>query len=89
MKMSYLTTYQPEPVDWNAIRLTRSLTPSQRIHRMLHARDLVAALARSRLRQQFPLLSDREINLKLAEELSRDQPRFPGPWPVPQNPRHA
>jgi hypothetical protein len=85
--MSYDPEYQFDPVDWEAIRLTRSLTAGQRIQRMLHARDLVAALVRSRLRKQFPGLSDREINLKLVEELSRDQPGFPGPWPIPQESR--
>jgi hypothetical protein len=87
MGMSKEPVYQPDPVDWESIRLTRSLTPGQRIQRMLHARELVAALVRSRLRGQFPKLSDREINLKLVEELSRDQSGFPGPWPVPQDPK--
>ena len=85
--MSNEPAYQFDPVDWEAIRLTRSLTPGQRIQRMLHARELVAALVRSRLRKQFPGLSDCEINLKLVEELSRDQPGFPGPWPIPQDPK--
>jgi hypothetical protein len=87
--MSDEPAYQFDPVDWDAIRLTRSLTPGQRIQRMLHARDLVTALVRSRLREQFPKLSDREINLKLAEELPHDQPGFPGPWPLPQDAEHA
>jgi hypothetical protein len=80
--------YLSDPVDWEALRLTWSLTPGQRIQRMLHARELAAALVRSRLREQFPQLSDREINLMLVEELSTDQPGFPGPWPVPQDAKH-
>jgi hypothetical protein len=79
--------YQFDPVDWEAIRLTRSLTLGQRIQRMLHTRELVAALVRSRLREQFPGLSERDVNLKLVEELSRDQPGFPGPWPISKDPK--
>lgn len=87
-RMSDEPAYLSDPVDWEAIRLTRSLTPGQRIQRMLHARELAAALVRSRLREQFPGLSDREISVTLAEELSNDQPGFPGPWPVPQDAQH-
>jgi hypothetical protein len=38
---------------------------------MLDARELAVGLIRGRLRQRYPRLSSREINLKVLEELDR------------------
>ncbi len=72
-------TYHFDPVDRDEMRRVARLTPGQRIRRMLDARELIVGLKRGRLRQRYPHLSLREINLKLLEELERDQRRFRRP----------
>lgn len=49
------------------------LTAGQRIQRMLDARELAVGLIRGRLRRRYPDLSTRERNLKVLEEVKRDQ----------------
>ncbi len=49
------------------------LTAGQRIQRMLDARELAVELIRGRLRRRYPDLSTRELNLKVLEEVKRDQ----------------
>jgi hypothetical protein len=48
----------------------KCILPCQRIQGLLDARALIAGLKRGRLRERYPTLSDREINLRLIEELS-------------------
>ena len=62
--------YEFDPIDIDLMRLRASLSPARRIQVMLDARELIVGLKRARLRKRYPNLSDREINLKLVEELS-------------------
>jgi hypothetical protein len=59
-----------DPVDREEMLLLGRLKPGQRLQRMLDARELAVGLMRGRLRCH-PDLSEREINLKLLEELAR------------------
>jgi hypothetical protein len=68
-----------DPIDREQMRLLLQLAPEKRIQRMLDARKLVVGLIRGRLRQQVPHLSDREINLKVLEEIARADRIPPGP----------
>jgi hypothetical protein len=61
------------PLDHDLLRLLGSVSPAQRIRNMLEAQDFAMALIRDRLYRQFPDLSAREINLKLFEEIARDE----------------
>lgn len=69
-------SYAPQfdPVDREQIQLLLRLEPYQRVRVMLEAREFAVAFIRRRLEGQFPNLSPREINLKLAEEVSRVRP---------------
>ena len=58
-------------VDWLQVRLLQKLAPEDRLRVMLDAQELVVGLIRGRLCQRYPDLSEREINLKLLEELER------------------
>jgi len=60
--------------DMELMRLRLKLSPGQRLQAMLDARELVVGIMRGRLRSRYPDLSDREINLKLPEEIERAQP---------------
>jgi hypothetical protein len=73
------THYTFDPVDIVQMRLRASLSPARRIQVMLDARELAVGLKRGRIRKRFPDLSDREINLKLIEELSHVRKQFPRP----------
>jgi hypothetical protein len=59
-----------DPVDLEQMRLLRRILPEQRVRVMLEARELAVGLIRGRLRQQYPHLSLREINLKVLEEIA-------------------
>ena len=61
------------PVDIELLYIRSKLSPSQRLQAMLDARELIVGLIRGRLRQQYPHLSTREINLKVLEEIDRAQ----------------
>jgi len=61
------------------MRLRGALSPAKRIQGLLDARELIVGMKRGRLRERYPTLSDREINLKLIEELSHDRTSFPRP----------
>ncbi len=61
------------PVDIELLNIRSKLSPGQRLQAMLDARELLVGLIRSRLRQQYPHLSTREINLKVLEEIDRAQ----------------
>ena len=69
--------YVFDPVDIVQMRLRASLSPAKRIQVMLDARELAVGLMRGRLSQHYPDLSDREINLKLIEEISHVRTPFP------------
>ena len=71
--------YAFDPIDIAQMRMRASLSPARRIQVMLDARDLVVGLMRGRLRKRYPDLSDRNINLKLIEELSHVRTSFPRP----------
>jgi hypothetical protein len=72
-------TYQFDPVDLEQMRLLSRLSPGQRIQVMLDARELAVGLIRGRLRQRYPHLSLRELNLKVLEEIARVERTSPGP----------
>ncbi len=61
--------YSFDPIDPMQIELLEQLSPGQRIQRMVDARAVVVGLIRGRLRQQYPGLSQQELNLKVLEEL--------------------
>jgi hypothetical protein len=63
--------FQFDDVDWVQVRLLQKLQPGQRLRVMLDARELVVGLIRGQLCRRYPDLSEREINLKLLEELDR------------------
>ena len=71
--------YQFDPVDLEQMRLLSRLSPGQRIQVMLDARELAVGLIRGRLRQRYPHLSLRELNLKVLEEIARVERTSPGP----------
>ncbi len=62
--------FQFDPIDQTQMRLTASISPGQRIQRLLNARNVAVGLMRGRIRQRYPELTTREINLKIIEELS-------------------
>jgi hypothetical protein len=68
-----------DPVDLDQMRLLRKLSPGQRIHVMLDARELMVGLIRGRLRRRYPYLSPRDLNVKVLEELERAERTPPGP----------
>jgi hypothetical protein len=69
MSGSCPSEFQFDDMDWVQVRLLQKLQPGQRLQVMLDARELVVGLIRGRLCRQYPDLSEREINLKLLEEL--------------------
>ena len=60
-----------DPVDIAQMRLLAQLPPGRRIRTMLDAQALVRGLILGRLRRQYPNASERELGLKLLEEVSR------------------
>jgi hypothetical protein len=59
------------PLDHDLLRLLGSVSPAQRIRNMLEAQAFVMSLIRGRLRRCYPDLSQREINIKVFEEIDR------------------
>jgi hypothetical protein len=59
------------PLDHDLLRLLGSVSPAQRIRNMLDAQVFVMGLIRGRLQQRYPNLSQREINIKVFEEIAR------------------
>ena len=57
--------------DIDLMRARMKLTPSQRLQSMIDAHALLVGIMRGRLRVQYPELSDRELNLKVIEEIER------------------
>lgn len=64
--------------DIELMRLRLKLTPGQRVQGMLDARAWIIGGIRGRLRQQYPNISDQELNLRVFEEIDRVK-RFPKP----------
>jgi hypothetical protein len=71
--------YHFDPVDIDMIRLTARLSVGMRILRLLSARELTLGLIRGRLRQKYPDISQRELNLKLLEEIERGERAYTRP----------
>jgi hypothetical protein len=62
--------------------LRMQLTPGQRLQAMLDAHALLVGVIRGRLRDRYPDLPERELNLKVVEEIERAR-RFPSrPQPL-------
>lgn len=59
------------PLDYDQIRRLGSMSPEQRIYNMLEAQEFSMNIIRGRLRRRYPNLSQREINLKVFEEIDR------------------
>jgi hypothetical protein len=62
-----------DPVDITQMRLLANLPPGRRVYVMLEAQTLARGMIKSRLRRQYPKVSNRELGLKLLEEVSRDR----------------
>ena len=60
-----------DPVDIIQMRLLAQLSPGWRIQTMLEAQIFARSLILGRLCRQFPDASERELGLKLLEEVSR------------------
>lgn len=61
------------PVDIELLRIRGRLSPGRRLQAMLDARELAVGLIRGRLSRQYSQLSERELNLKVLEEIERAQ----------------
>ena len=68
--------------DIDLLRARMKLTPSQRLQAMLDAHSLMVGVTRGRLRTRYPELSDRELSLKVIEEIERAK-RLPPYTSVP------
>jgi len=78
--------FQITHTDIDLMRLRLSLTPGQRLQAMFAARDVIVGIIRGRLRQQYPDLSEAELNLKMLEEIERAQSIKPWPEPFSRHP---
>ena len=67
--------YRFDPVDHAFMRLRGRLSPAERLHAMLAAREWVVGAIRGRLQRRYPDLSPEEINLKMLEEIERAERR--------------
>jgi len=77
------TAYRFDPIDIDLIRVRSQMSPGQRLQAMLDAREMLVGLIRGRLQQQFPHLSNQELNLKVLEEIERAQSVRRRPEPLP------
>lgn len=59
------------PLDHDLLRLLGSVSPAQRIRNMLGVQAFVMGVVRTRLQRRYPNLSQREINIKVFEEIDR------------------
>ena len=71
--------YHFGPVDIELLRIRSQLSPGRRLQAMLDAREMAVGLLRGRLRQQYTDLSNRELNLKVLEEIERARRVRPRP----------
>ena len=58
-------------VDWEQLERSWRLSPSERVERLRHARELALGLIRGRVAQDHPDLAWNELNLKVIEEVER------------------
>jgi hypothetical protein len=61
------------PLDHDLLRLLGSVSAGQRICNMLEAQEFALCLIRERLQRQFPESSAAQINLRIFEEIARDE----------------
>jgi hypothetical protein len=80
--MSADATYHFDPVDIEAIRLTAGLSAGARVQRLLDTRDILVSLVRTRLRPQYPNLSERDLNLEVLKEIERVERTHTRPHPL-------
>ena len=68
-----------DPVDIDLMIVRSRLPAGLEIQALLDAQEFVVGAIRGRLHEQYPYLTEKEINLKLLEELDRvyqPAPRF-------------
>ena len=70
--------YFDNSVDLELLRLRSKITPEKRLQSMLDTREILVGLIRGRLHKQYPNLSNRELNLKVLEEIERAKQRSTG-----------
>lgn len=58
-------------IDMEKLIARSKMTPGERIQAMMDERERLVGLIRERLREQYPDLSHRELNLKVLEEIER------------------
>ena len=61
----------PTHTDIDLLRARMRLTPGQRLQAMFDAHTVLVGIIRGRLRTRFLELSDRDLNLKVIEEIER------------------
>lgn len=59
-------------VDLETIKLLGRLSPAKRVRNMLEAQKFAMSIIRGRVRRRFPDLSQREINIKVFEEIYKN-----------------
>ena len=69
--MSERTERRFTHTDIDLMRARMKLTPGQRLQAMFDAHALLVGVTRGRLRARYPDLSDRDLNLKVIEEIER------------------
>lgn len=62
---------RPTHTDIDLLRARMKLTSGQRLQAMIDANAVLTGIIRGRLRTRFPDLSDRDLNLKVIEEIER------------------
>jgi hypothetical protein len=63
--------YHFPPLDKEKVLARSKITVGERLEAMLEEREKIVEAIRIRLRQEYPDLSPREINLKMLEEIER------------------
>ncbi|MDX1523294.1 MAG: hypothetical protein R3264_16835 [Anaerolineae bacterium] len=66
-------TWRFDPVDITQMRLLAQLPPGRRVYAMLEAQTLARGIIMGRLRRQYPGASNRDLALKLLEEVGRER----------------
>ena len=84
--MSQKVTRHFTHTDLELMRLRMNLSPGQRLQAMLDARAVLVGIIRGRLRKRYPNLSNRELNLKILEEIERAQRAGSQPNPFSRYP---
>lgn len=69
--MSQVANRRFTHTDIDLMRARMKLTPSQRLQAMFDAHAMLVGITRGRLRVRYPALSDRDLNLKVIEEIER------------------